>query len=781
MEDRVNYMENFSLKTLEYDKVLKLVSAYARTSYGKEGVLALSPKTSYYEVKTLLDETEEAQNVLIRFQEHPYENYEGVLKSIELANKNGILEAISFLQVLALINTSVATKNFFQDLEENEKMNLHFLKNYFANLTELVRLKTSINLAINKEGQILDSASKNLFQIRRKIAQTENKIRTSLNAIMQHESTKLNEFLVVIRNNRMCLPVKIEYKNSFPGIIHDISSSNNTCYIEPAQTTTLSNELEALRQEEMTEIRIILQNLSLLVAAHYDELAQNLENLTCLDVIFAKAKYAENMMFKPSLTEKYEFNLDGVKHPLIDTKVCAPITVKMEEKTRAIIVTGPNTGGKTVALKTVGLCSLLVQSGIFVETKKQSSFHVFENILADIGDEQSIEESLSTFSSHMTRIIAILNKDLANSLILLDELGSGTDPKEGSALAIAILEKLDQLGAKTIVTTHYTDLKNYAYSHEGIVNASVEFNINTLRPTYRLLLGVPGASNALLIAKNLGLAEDIVTNSEKYLANTGAFNKDIANYEEKMAEMANKEDKLNAIIEENERLKAELSLEKSKLEHKRQEFLNKVKKEAEEIITKAKADSDNLLAEIKALKNESEVKIHEIAKLKNKTNLLGVSMNEENIFSDELAVGDFVLIKTYNKTGVIKKIQKDKYEVNFGQFTMEFKKKDLVKTTKPKTKEKPKVIYSGYNNVSGAAMSLDLRGKRYEEVKDLVEDFLDKACLANYEQVSIIHGFGTGVVRNRVWEVLKANSNVKAYRFGKEGEGLNGVTVVTLK
>lgn len=773
-------MEDFALKTLEYDKVLQIVATNARTSYGKKQILNSIPKKNYDEVAILLNETEEAQNVLLRFGDYPYENYEEVSNYLELADKSGILEAENFLKILALLNSSVETKNYFVDLINNEKISLENLEKYFSGLEDLVRLKTSITLAINKEGKILDSASKTLFQIRRKLAQTENRIRVTLNAIMQKESHKLNELLIVIRNGRMCLPVKIEYKNSFSGIIHDISSTNTTCYIEPAETTIIANELDDLRQEEQKEIRIILQNLSLLVSANYQELSKNLYNLTMLDAIFAKAKYASDYMFKPSLTLDYSFNLDNIKHPLIDTKVCVPISIKMDKNAKAIIITGPNTGGKTVSLKTVGLCSMLVQTGIFVETKKQSTFHVFEHILADIGDEQSIEESLSTFSSHMKRIIDILKLDLSNSLILLDELGSGTDPKEGSALAIAILEELENKNAKSIVTTHYTDLKNYAYNHDGIINASVEFNVNTLRPTYRLLLGIPGASNALLIAKNLGLNNEIIEKSNKYLENN-KVDSNIVEYEKKVASLAFKEDELNKLLEENEKLKADLANEKSALERKRQELLNKAKKEAESIIIKAKNDSSNLLDEIKKLKHESEIKVHEIAKLKHMSNSLEVSNNDDNIFQDKLEVGDFVLIKSYNKVGTIQKVKKDSYEVNFGLFTMDFKQKDLVKTARPKVKKEPKPIHTGYNSVSGASMSLDLRGKRYEEVKDLVEDFLDKACLANYEQVSIIHGFGTGVVRNRVWEVLKSNSNVKSYRFGKEGEGLNGVTVVTLK
>lgn len=771
---------NFTDKTLEYDKVLVNVSDYCRNKYSKNLIMSLRPSTDIEVVNTLLDETEEARTVFYRLGELPIEPLDDVKKYLDLASKGSILEPIHFLDILALINSSNNLKKFFEDLKTSGDIKTPVMTKISEGLFDLYRLKATINLAISKDGKILDGASKDLFQIRRKISQTENRIRTGLNQIMQRENSKLNDLLIVIRNNRMCLPVKIEYKNSFPGIVHDISQSNTTCYIEPNSIIPLANDLEELFRQEEKEIKIILENLSLLVSANYEELINNLEIIAYLDAITAKAKYSKENSYRPEITSQKRFNIDSGKHPLIDSSKVVPISIKMLENTSTIIITGPNTGGKTVSLKTVGLLHMLVQSGIFADAKKSSVFHVFDHILADIGDEQSIEESLSTFSSHITKIINILAEDLSNSLILLDELGSGTDPKEGSSLALAIIEELIKRGSKAIITTHYTDLKNYAYNHEGIVNASVEFNPNTLKPTYRLLLGVPGASNALLIAKNLGLSDEIIENS-KFLLAHNKDNKEILDYEKKMSELKYKEDEVASLKESILKMQEDIKKEKQNLESKREFLLQKARRDAENILLKARKDSEALLAEIKELSKNTEIKSHELAKLKHEANTLEVS-DKEVIDNSQLAVGDFVMIKSYNQIGTIKLIKKNSYQVNFGQFTMDFKRKDLVKTEKPKTiKIEPKVKASGYNSVAGASMSLDLRGKRYEEVENLVEEFLDKACLANYEKVSIIHGFGTGVVRKRVWEVLKNLPSVKSYRYGKEGEGLNGCTVVELK
>ena len=768
----------FDIKTLEFDKVLAKVKNYCFTEDAKE-MLENSPiSTDRNEVNQLLNETDEAIKVLVKYGALPYSNYGMVAKSLARVTKGGVLSVEEILNVLILVNTSLEINKYLNNIYLENKEDFAELKKYSDQLINLNKLKNLLSLAVSNEGKILDQASKNLFQIRRKLVFAENRLRQTLNSIMQTNASKLNELLIVIRDNRMCLPVKIEYKNTFKGIVHDISSSNTTCYIEPEESFVIANELDSIREEEKQEIKKILEELSLLIASNSDDLTNNLHILTTLDMIFAKANYSKEFP-RPKLSQDNSFNLNNVCHPLISKDKVVPISIKMQKNDSIIIITGPNTGGKTVTLKTVGLLSVMVQCGIFPDAKKESTFQVFNHILADIGDEQSIEESLSTFSSHITKVIGILANDLSNSLVLLDELGSGTDPKEGSALAIAIISHLKEVGAKAIITTHYTDLKNYAYQEEGILNASVEFNPNTLRPTYKVLLGIPGSSNALDIAKNLGLDAAIIQTAKGIVA-SGPINQDILNYEDKMEELQKQTEELEANNAQLAVKLQEVSKEKEYLETERLKFIKKAKAEADKIIEQAKADAKALLDELKEAKAEN-VKDHVIANIKNKVNTLASSEVDEHIFKDNLAVGDFVKIIPYGKVGKILAINKDRYKVNFGQFTMDFKLKDLIKTEVKEKKEVKKPKLTGYNSVSGASMRLDLRGKRYEEIKDLVEEFIDKATLSNYETVSIVHGYGQGVVRQRVQELLKHNPNVKSFRYGGEGEGLNGATIVYFK
>ena len=770
----------FDSKILEFDKVIKKVKEFTITSAAKDILDNIEIANNYDDVLTKINETDEAIKILVKYNDLEYINFDNVNNIIDRASKGGILNPLEILVVMNLIQTSLNINRFFNNIFNEDKLSYPNITNYNKNLNNLTKLNNLLSLAINKEGKILDQASKNLFLIRRRLQAAENKLRQALNVIMQKNVSKLNELLIVIRDNRMCLPFKIEFKNSIKGIIHDISSSNTTIYIEPEETFTLANELDKIKEEELIEINKILQELSLLIASNKDELLNNFNILTIIDVIFARAKYSKDYP-KPQINKDLYFNLIQVSHPLISKDKVVPISIKMNKDDKIIIITGPNTGGKTVTLKTVGLLSLMVQSGIFPDSKKESSYAVFNNILADIGDEQSIEENLSTFSSHLTKVIKILNSELTNSLVLLDELGSGTDPKEGSALALSIIEELKKYNLKSIVTTHYTDLKNYAYETSGVLNASVEFNPKTLSPTYKVLLGIPGASCALLISKNLGLDEQIIAKANKII-NSGPINSDIINYEKRLEELKNKEDLLLKKEEELNNLILNNEKTKSYIENNRLKLLKDAENKAEKIIEKAKDDAANILKELKDIQNDAEVKAYILANIKNTVNNLVVLKTNETIFNEELKVNDFVKIIPYNQVGKILAINKNKYKVNFGGFTMDFKKDDLIKTTisEPK-KEVKKTKLNGYNRVSGASLSLDLRGKRYEEIKDLVEEFIDKALLANYESVNIIHGFGTGVVRNRVQELLKNNRNVKSYRYGGEGEGLNGSTVVYLK
>lgn len=771
----------YDLKALEFDKVLEKLMLFAKTNYAKRQIMKICPIEDYEQVLVLNDETQEAFTALIRLSDIPLGGLYDVKNSLERARIGGLLEPTELLDIASMFNCISAVIKYFKGLE-TIKISTPRLNAYVEQLKMFPNIRTAITLAITEDARVADNASRELFTIRRGIQSLENKLRSKLNEILISKSSMLTENLIVMRNDRMCLPVKIEYKNSFKGIVHDISSSNTTCYIEPAATIETSNQIESYLAMEKKEVETILRNLSLLVASEADALLEDLNLLTQLDIIFAKAQMAKYYDYHPvKINQNHQFDLKKAKHPLIDAENVVPIDVELGAKYSTLIITGPNTGGKTVALKTVGLLHVMMMCGLMVPAHPDSSLSVFREILVDIGDEQSIEQSLSTFSAHLTKMIDIIEHTTFESLILLDELGSGTDPKEGSCLAIAMIDDMKARGAKIMVTTHYSDLKNYAYNQSDVQNASVEFNTSTLMPTYRLLIGIPGKSNAIEIASRLGLKPQIIEACKKYMSLESSTSSNLlSNLEDEMTKIRDKEAELEHKLEVYEGLNQELSLEKIKITKQTNKIIEAAKIEASKILNQSKEEAENLIQQLKSFEN-ADYKEHELATIKHKMKNLNVVPEEQSLFEEELFVGDYVYIKPYDKNGTINSIKKDRYTVQMGQFSMEFTKKDLVKSTKPKEKKVKETRMSGYTPASHIGLSLDLRGKRYEEVEFLMDQYLDQAILANMESVSIIHGFGTGTIRNAVQTYLKKCSFVKSYRYGGEGEGLNGVTIVKLK
>ena len=772
----------YHLDALEFNMILDILKKYAKTDYAINLISELTPISNYESVIELNNETNEAYMALVKQGDLPLGGLYNVKPSIKRSQIGGILDPNELLNIVYLLDAGLNVERYFKTLD-SIKLNTPNLNKYVNVLTNLPTLKTNITLAINPDGKVNDNASRELFTIRRTISSLNNRLKSKLNELLTSKANMLSDSLIVMRNNRMCLPVKIEYKNSFKGIIHDISSSNTTCYIEPEATIETANQIDSYLNKEKKEIEIILKNLSLLVSAEADILLANLEALTSLDIIYSKALMGKELDYNiPNIVDDYHFNLKKAKHPLIDPTKVVPIDIELGKKAKVIIITGPNTGGKTVALKTVGLLHCMSMCGMMVPCSSDSTLSVYNEILVDIGDEQSITQSLSTFSAHMKKMNEILDATTFESLILLDELGSGTDPKEGSSLAISMINYMKSRGATVIVTTHYSDLKTYAYNTDNVLNASVEFNSNTLMPTYRLLVGVPGKSNAIEIASRLGIPNEIIENSKKYMndINSSENSELMNNLEEEITKLREQEIELAHKIEMYDELNHKLSSEKVNLTKQTNKIINDAKNEANKIIIDAKEEASKLINEIKDLSN-IEYKEHELADLKYKVKNLNVESSDMNLFDEELVVGDYVYIKPYEKNGTITKIKKDKYTVQMGQFSMDFVKTDLTKAAKPKEKVVKQTRMSGYNPASHASLSLDLRGKRYEEVKDLMDQYLDQAILGNLEQVSIIHGFGTGVIRNAVQDYLKKCPYVKSYRYGGEGEGLNGATIVKLK
>ena len=771
----------YDYKTLEYHKVNEILERFTKTNYAKKRLEDYLESFDFDTIERLNRETKEAYLAIVKLGDIPLGGLYEMKDALRRCKAGSILNESELLNVVGLLDCGMNVSKYFKSLE-TIKVDVPSIKAYSDNVVTPQALKTNITLAISPEGRINDNASRELFMVRRSLASLENRLRSKLNELLSSKASMLTEALIVQRDGRMCLPVKIEYKNTFKGIVHDISSSNTTAYIEPESTLETANQIDSYTQEEKKQCQIILKNLSLLVSAEADTLLNNLENLTTLDVIYAKALMGKELNYNsPKIEAKQFFSLKRAKHPLLNPDTAVPIDCELGNKYSVIIITGPNTGGKTVALKTVGLLHLMVYNGLMVPASEDSIFGAFEDILADIGDEQSIEQSLSTFSSHMTKIVDVLSRITFNSLVLLDELGSGTDPKEGSSLAISIIEYLKRSGARVICTTHYSELKSYAYKNEGIINASVEFNTETLLPTYRLLMGVPGKSNAIEIASRLGLNQKIIEDAKNELSLTSSESSElIGNLEEEMTSLRNQERELEEKIAGYENMINNLKHEKLELVKKTDKIIHDAKEEAKKIIAEAKEESLKLIEEIKNMSSEN-FKEHELIALKTKAKNLSVNDEQEEIFDEELHEGDYVYVKTYEKYGTISSIKKDKYYVNLGQFAIEFKKNELSLAAKPEPKKKKEVRLSGYNPASHATLSLDLRGKRVEEVKELMDSYLDQCALGNLKQVSIIHGFGTGAVRKAVQEYLKTSPYVKSYRYGGEGEGLNGVTVVYLK
>lgn len=769
----------YDINLLELNKIKDILKNYCKTDYAKNKALSLDIPNSYDEIIKLNNETKEAFQSIVKYGDIQISNID-VSESLKRAEIGAILSELELLDIASLIDNINTIIRYFKTLDDIKVDTLN-LKEYLNELTPLNNLRNSITMSISPDGRVVDNASKELFMARRNINSYQNKLRSKLNELLVTQSSKLSDQLIVIRNGRMCLPVKIEYKNSFGGIVHDLSSSNTTAYIEPESCVQISNQIESYQAEEKRQIAIILKNLTLLVAAEAESLDTSFKAIVSLDLIFAKALMGKDLNYEEAnIINEQKFILKHAKHPLIDKDKVVPIDIELGNKFSSIIITGPNTGGKTVALKTVGLIHLMAYLGLFIPLDNTSKLGYFENILVDIGDEQSIEQSLSTFSAHMTKIVRTLDKINDKSLVLFDELGSGTDPKEGSSLAVAIIDYLMNKNVKVIATTHYSELKTFAYNNQNVCNASVEFNADTLMPTYRLLLGIPGKSNAIEIAKKLGLKDEIILKAKEELdSNTTQSSEFMSSLEAELTKIRQKEEELEkkeALV--NKELE-QAKLKRIELQNKTDDIISKAKMEANNIINKTKEDSKKLIDEIKNM-SSIEFKEHEMASLKHKVKSLE-EIDTEDLENYEFQVGDYVFIKSYEKYGTISAKRKDKFVVNVGQFAMEFSASELKLSAKSKPKPQKETKLSGYNPQSHASLSLDLRGKRYEEVKPLMDQYLDQALLGNLESVTIIHGFGTGAIRKAVQEYLKNCSFVKSYRYGKEGEGLNGVTVVFLK
>lgn len=789
-------MDSKIFKTLEYQKILNKLSHYAQTAAGQQISLQLQPSGDLEHIKNMLKGTDEAY-AADRLKGVP--SFNGVVDitpAVKRARIGGTLSPHELLGVRTTVQAARRIQVYVSSLhEENPVSTLLF---WSEQLSEQRSLENSIKGCVDENAEVLDSASAELLQIRRELRSGEVRIREKLDSMIRSStvSKMLQDQLITIRGDRFVIPVKAEYRSYFGGIVHDQSGSGATLFIEPESIVAMNNKLRETRLREEREIEVILQKLTALVAEQADMLLYDVDILGNLDFIFAKARLAREMKAAlPLMNDRGFLRLKKGRHPLIPLEKVVPIDVELGNSYTSIIVTGPNTGGKTVTLKTIGLLSLMAMSGLFVPVEDGSQLCVFDAIYADIGDEQSIEQNLSTFSSHMTNIISILRNMTPKSLVLLDEVGAGTDPAEGSALAVAILEHIHALGCRMVATTHYSELKAYAYERKGIINASMEFDVATLSPTYRLLVGVPGRSNAFAIAERLGLPSRIldyargeVTEEDQRVEHM------IASLEQNRLTAEQEREKAEQLRKEMEALRSRHQTELEKLESQRDRMLEKAEDEARVLVDKARSEAEKIIADLRKLAQEegASVKEHKLIAARKELDEAEPKQRKKNAVKRSAAVrtrsimpGDEVSVHSLNKKGHVVELSGSKEAVvQLGIMKMKVSLDD-VELLQPAQTAAPMVQkpVTGVKRTrdENVRNELDLRGANVEEALIEVDRFMDEAFLANLGQVHIIHGKGTGVLRTGIQEYLRKHKHVKSYRIGNYNEGGTGVTVAELK
>ena len=787
-------IENRALKTLEFNKVREQVANYCTSSIGKSAVEELIPETNYETVVELLEEMDEGLAILRVKNNVPMGGIFDVRQHAKRAQIGGMLSPMELMEISSTIRASRILRNFIEDLEAEGTIQIpHFVERK-EQLPVLTGLQHEINDCIDENGAVMDSASTTLRSIRQSLRSEEAKVRGKLESLIRgsNAAKMLSDAIITIRNDRFVIPVKQEYRGHYGGIVHDQSASGATLFIEPDAVVQANNEVQRLKVKEQAEIERILVALS----AKVQEVAHDLFVLVGLlgeiDVVLAKGKYGQaNKCTMPKMNKDGYIRLVRARHPLLSAEEAVPNTIELGSNYHAIVITGPNTGGKTVTLKTVGLCTLMAQAGLPVPALDGSELAVFESVFADIGDEQSIEQSLSTFSSHMVNIVDILAKFDEKSLVLFDELGAGTDPQEGAALAISILDEVVDYGARVMATTHYPELKAYGYNRPNVVNASVEFDVETLSPTYRLLIGVPGRSNAFEISTRLGLRKNIIDRAKSF---TGTDRHEvesmIASLEESRLRSEREADEAHALLKDAEIIKADLEQKLRNYDERKEALDKKAKEKARKIVDEAKLEAEQIINELKEMKKNAaaNVKEHELIDAKkrldeaapkdNKVLQKAVANRERQ---QNLQVGDEVKVLSYGQKGtLLEKVSANEWVVQIGILKMKLPETDL-QYIKPEKEQPVRTITNVRNRSSHVKLELDLRGERYEDAILRTEKYIDDALLANYHRVSIIHGKGTGALRQGIQTYLKGHKRVKSFRYGEAGEGGFGVTVVELK
>lgn len=777
---------------MDYHKILASLANHAATGLGEQAALNLRPSSDLEDVKLRLQATDEAMTVERLKGGPPLAGVKDIRGALKRARIQAMLSSTELWDISALLFAARRTKRHIAAVHEEEAIPL--LQDLSETISDQKQLEEDIRQCIDEQGEILDQASFELAAIRRELRIGETRIREKLEAMIRSSNAAkmLQEQLITIRNDRYVIPVKQEYRSHYGGIVHDQSGSGATLFIEPEAIVAMNNKLRETKLREEREIERILSRLTEQVGLLADVLEYDTGAVETLDFMFAKARLAREMKASlPRMNDRGFLKLRKARHPLIPADQVVPIDVELGNSYTSILVTGPNTGGKTVTLKTIGLLNLMAMSGLFIPAEDGSQMCVFDAIYADIGDEQSIEQSLSTFSSHLTNIIRILEQMTPKSLVLLDEVGAGTDPAEGSALAIAILEHIHRLGCRMVATTHYSELKAYAYERKGVINASMEFDVQTLRPTYRLLVGVPGRSNAFAIAERLGLPKPIIDHARGEVTEEDMrVETMIASLEDNRLKAEAERETASKLRMELEAMRQKLNRELEKQEAEREKRQEQAEAKARAIVDKARREAQEIIAELRQLAMEGvQVKEHMLTEARKRLDeaapeaKLAAKPKRDAKPVRRIEAGDDVRVYSLNQKGSVVELAGEEAVVQLGIMKMKVPLDDLELLSSAKSAAKP--VQSGANvkRTRGESVrsELDLRGANLEEALMEVDRFLDEALLGNLGQVYIIHGKGTGILRSGIQEFLRKHKHVKSFRLGSFGEGGTGVTVAELK
>lgn len=784
---------------MEFDQVKHELGRYLVSAAGKHELSTLTPSADHDQIQYWLDETTDGADILRLTGSIPIPKLKNIQPQLKRLRINANLNGTELAQITKVLQTSMSVKNFFAEFKEQQKIELRVINESVQQLITIPTITKRLIQSIDPDGRVTDEASTKLHGIRQLISKTEAEIHQRMERFTQGKNAKyLSDAIVTVRNDRYVVPVLARYRNKFGGVVHDQSASGQTLYIEPAAVVEYNNRLRQAQIEEKQAILEVLAELSALISPYRSEIAENAKILGHLDFINAKARFARDHKDSlPLLSTDNQVIIRQARHPLIDPQKVVANDIKIGDEYQSIVITGPNTGGKTITLKTFGLIQMMGQAGLFIPAQEGSTIAVFDNIYADIGDEQSLEQNLSTFSGHMENVKSILERITSRSLVLLDELGAGTDPKEGAALAMSILDYIASKGSTVVITTHYPELKVYGYDRPETINASMEFDQETLKPTYHLLLGIPGRSNGIEIAQRLGINQMIIDESKSLVSEDSQdLNQMIGELVEQRKAAREEKERLEKLLVANRKKQTDLTTKLERFNEQRDSLLAKARNEANHEVSVAKKKADRIIHHLRQLEisQAGNVKENELIDAQGALNALhreDPRLKKNAVLrrakeKHDLRVGDAVLVKSYGQQGeLLSKRGKHKWEVQIGILRMEIDENDLEKISHKQLRKEERAkekVSSGVRTTQTRQTSarLDLRGHRYEQAMSELSAFIDHALLNNLSSVTIIHGKGTGALRKGTQEYLRSNPRVKSFDYAAPNNGGDGATIVNL-